>query len=165
MVLGGIPFWLFTFFVIWLFAVELRILPPSGGMDMMEMLMAGAKPIDYVRNIIQHAILPVSVFILFGLGAWGLSMRANLITVLGEDYILFAHAKGLPERQVFLRYGVRNALLPVITGLALAIGRIISRQPDPGDVLFLSRHRQRRRRGDQRPGLICDQRRGVFHDL
>jgi peptide/nickel transport system permease protein len=129
MVLGGIPFWLFTFFVIWLFAVELRILPPSGGMDMMEVLMAGAKPIDYVLNILQHAILPVSVFILFGLGAWGLSMRANLITVLGEDYILFAHAKGLPERRVFLRYGVRNALLPVITGLALAIGNIISGSP------------------------------------
>jgi peptide/nickel transport system permease protein len=129
MVLGGIPFWLFTFFVIWLFAVEWRILPPSGGLDMMEVLMSGAKPIDYVWNVILHAILPVSVFILFGLGAWGLSMRANLITVLGEDYILFAHAKGLPEGQVFLRYGVRNALLPVITGLALAIGGIISGSP------------------------------------
>jgi peptide/nickel transport system permease protein len=129
MVLGGIPFWLFTFFVIWLFAVEWRILPPSGGIDMMEVLMVGGKPIDYVWNVVQHAILPVSVFILFGLGAWGLSMRANLITVLGEDYILFAHAKGLPEGQVFLRYGVRNALLPVITGFALAIGRIISGSP------------------------------------
>jgi peptide/nickel transport system permease protein len=129
MVLGGIPFWLFTFFVIWLFAVELRILPPSGGMDMMEILMAGAKPIDYVRDVINHAILPVGVFILFGLGAWGLSMRANLITVLGEDYILFAHAKGLPERRIFVRYGVRNALLPVITGFALAIGQIISGSP------------------------------------
>jgi peptide/nickel transport system permease protein len=125
MVLGGIPFWLFSFAVIWLFAVELRVLPPSGGMDMMEVLMAGAKPIDYVWNIVQHAILPISVFILFGIGAWGLSMRANLITVLGEDYILFAHAKGLPERRVFLRYGVRNALLPIVTGLALAIGGIL----------------------------------------
>lgn len=129
MVLGGIPFWLFSFFVIWLFAVELRILPPSGGIDMMEVLMAGGKPIDYVLNVLKHAILPISVFMLFGLGAWGLSMRANLITVLGEDYILFAHAKGLPERQVFLRYGVRNALLPVVTGLALAIGLIISGSP------------------------------------
>lgn len=53
-------------------------------------------------------------------------MRANLIMTLGEDYILFAHAKGLPEHRVFLRYGVRNALLPVVTALALAIGGIIS---------------------------------------
>jgi len=53
-------------------------------------------------------------------------MRANLIMTLGEDYILFAHAKGLPESRIFLRYGVRNALLPVITALAMAIGGIIS---------------------------------------
>ncbi len=129
MVLGGVPFWLFSFGVIWIFAVELQLLPPGGGMDMLEILLAGGTTKAYVLNIIKHAILPISVYILFGLGAWGLSMRANLITVLGEDYILFAHAKGLPERQIFLRYGVRNALLPVITGLALAIGGIISGSP------------------------------------
>ncbi|MBN1875341.1 MAG: ABC transporter permease [Anaerolineae bacterium] len=126
MVIGGIPFWLFSFAVIWIFAVELQILPPAGGMDMLEILMAGSTLKAYVMNIIQHAILPVFVFILYGIGGWGLSMRANLIMTLGEDYILFAHAKGLPERRIFLRYGVRNALLPVVTGLAMAIGSIIS---------------------------------------
>ncbi len=126
MVIGGIPFWLFSFLVIWIFAVELRWLPGSGGMDMLEILMAGSTLQAYVANIVKHAILPVSVFILFGVGGWGLMMRANLIMTLGEDYILFAHAKGLPERRVFLRYGVRNALLPVVTALAMAIGGIIS---------------------------------------
>jgi peptide/nickel transport system permease protein len=126
MVVGGIPFWLFSFAVIWIFAVELQLFPPSGGIDMLEVLMAGSTPQAYVASVVKHAILPVSVFILFGIGSWGLSMRANLIMTLGEDYILFAHAKGLPERRIFLRYGVRNALLPVVTALAMAIGSILS---------------------------------------
>lgn len=126
MVVGGIPFWLFSFAVIWIFAVELQLFPPSGGIDMLEVLMAGSTPQAYIASVVKHAILPISVFILFGIGGWGLSMRANLIMTLGEDYILFAHAKGLPERRIFLRYGVRNALLPVVTALAMAIGRILS---------------------------------------
>ncbi len=125
MVIGGIPFWLFSFVVVWIFAVELRILPSAGGIDMVEVLIAGATTKAYVLNVIKHAILPVGVFVLFGIGGWGLSMRANLIMTLGEDYIVYAQAKGLPERRIFLRYGVRNALLPVVTGLAMAIGGII----------------------------------------
>lgn len=126
MVIGGIPFWLFSFAVIWIFAVELQILPPAGGIDTLEVLLAGGTRWAYVSNVIKHAILPIMVFVIFGIGGWGLSMRANLIMTLGEDYIYFAHAKGLPERRIFLRYGVRNALLPVVTALAMAIGRIIS---------------------------------------
>ncbi|MGC9350309.1 MAG: ABC transporter permease [Anaerolineae bacterium] len=125
MVIGGIPFWLFSFLVVWIFAVELRILPSAGGIDMLEVLIAGGTLKAHIISIIRHAILPISVFVLFGIGGWGLSMRANLIMTLGEDYIIYAQAKGLPERRIFLRYGVRNALLPVVTGLAMAIGRII----------------------------------------
>jgi peptide/nickel transport system permease protein len=125
MVIGGIPFWLFSFVVVWVFAVELQLLPAAGGIDMLEVLIAGGTLKAYVLNVVQHAILPISVFVLFGIGGWGLSMRANLIMTLGEDYIVYAQAKGLPERRVFLRYGVRNALLPVVTGLAMAIGGII----------------------------------------
>jgi peptide/nickel transport system permease protein len=126
MILGGIPFWLFSFVVIWIFAVEFRIFPPSGGLNMLDVLIQGNTLKAYLLSIAQHAALPIFVFVLFGVGGWGLSMRANLIMTLGEDYIFFAHAKGLPERRVFLRYGVRNALLPVITALAMAIGGIIS---------------------------------------
>jgi len=126
MILGGIPFWLFSFAVIWLFAVELQLFPPSGGINMLDVLIQGNTLQAHVTSILQHAALPIFVFVIFGIGGWGLSMRANLIMTLGEDYILFAHAKGLPERRIFLRYGVRNALLPVITALAMAIGGIIS---------------------------------------
>jgi peptide/nickel transport system permease protein len=49
-----------------------------------------------------------------------------MVSVLGEDYILFAEAKGLSPRRIFLWYGIRNAMLPQITGLAVALGTAVS---------------------------------------
>ena len=53
-------------------------------------------------------------------------MRGMLVSVLGEDYITLAEAKGLPERRIFLWYGMRNALLPQLTTLALTLGHVVS---------------------------------------
>jgi peptide/nickel transport system permease protein len=122
MIISAIPFYLFSLALIWIFGVQLRILPTGGGHS----------PIIILRNdwttlvdIFKHAILPALALILFGIGSWALSMRATMISVLGEDYITFAQAKGLPEGQIFLRYGVRNALLPQATGLAISFGLIL----------------------------------------
>jgi peptide/nickel transport system permease protein len=49
-------------------------------------------------------------------------LRSNLLETLGEDYIRTARAKGLPERRVIMRHGVRSAITPVITVLGLDIG-------------------------------------------
>jgi peptide/nickel transport system permease protein len=53
-------------------------------------------------------------------------MRGMLVSVLGEDYIMLAEAKGLTQRRIFLWYAVRNALLPQLTKLALTLGHIVS---------------------------------------
>ena len=49
-----------------------------------------------------------------------------MVTTTGEDYMVFAQAKGLKGSTLFLKYAVRNALLPQATGLALALGNILS---------------------------------------
>jgi peptide/nickel transport system permease protein len=49
-----------------------------------------------------------------------------MVTTQGEDYLVFAEAKGLRKTTVFWRYAIRNALLPQLTALALALGNIIS---------------------------------------
>ena len=59
-------------------------------------------------------------------GGWALSMRGMMVTTQGEDYVTFAEAKGLRSATIFLRYCVQNALLPQATGLALALGQIVS---------------------------------------
>ncbi|MBC7237363.1 MAG: ABC transporter permease, partial [Chloroflexi bacterium] len=55
-------------------------------------------------------------------------MRGMMITVEGEDYMILAEAKGLKSRRIFTRYGMRNAMLPLITGLGLAIGQLVTGQ-------------------------------------
>jgi peptide/nickel transport system permease protein len=53
-------------------------------------------------------------------------MRAMMITIVGEDYMTMAMTKGLRSRTIFLRYSLRNALLPQITGLAISLAGIMS---------------------------------------
>jgi peptide/nickel transport system permease protein len=52
-------------------------------------------------------------------------MRNTMVMNLGEDYIRLARAKGLPDRAVALRYAARNALLPSVTGFAIALGGVL----------------------------------------
>ena len=74
----------------------------------------------------RHAILPALSIVLADLGVWALSMRGMMVMIQGEDYMTLAEAKGLRPNRVFMRYGVRNAILPQITSLALSLGRVVS---------------------------------------
>jgi peptide/nickel transport system permease protein len=123
MLMSAIPFFLLAILLMSVFAVELRVFPPGGGFD--PIMMIRFNPASIV-NILYHAILPSMSLVLGGIGAWALGMRAMMVTTLGEDYITFAEAKGLPPRRIFLWYGLRNALLPQVTHLAIALGSILS---------------------------------------
>ncbi|WP_141736771.1 ABC transporter permease, partial [Oligoflexus tunisiensis] len=60
------------------------------------------------------------------MGGWILNMRNAMISVLGTEYISLAQTKGLPQKAVLYRYAMRNALLPNITGLGMAIGYVLA---------------------------------------
>jgi peptide/nickel transport system permease protein len=53
-------------------------------------------------------------------------MRNNMVTVLAEDYIRMARAKGLPGRRIMLNYAARNAILPNLSGFAMSLGFVVS---------------------------------------
>jgi peptide/nickel transport system permease protein len=55
-----------------------------------------------------------------------LTMRNVMITTIGEDYVIAAQAKGLPNRRVVYTYAARNALLPQLQGFGLAVGFVVS---------------------------------------
>jgi peptide/nickel transport system permease protein len=121
--LHAIPFFLLGLILIYLFAFRFPVLPMFGGYS------AGAFPaltVPFVLDLVWHAILPALSIILVATGGWALSMRGMMVTTQGEDYVIFAEAKGLRSLTIFLGYCVRNALLPQATGLALALGQIVS---------------------------------------
>ena len=58
------------------------------------------------------------------IGEFQTTMRSSMISVLGEDYVTMGRAKGLTAATVMLGYGARNAMLPVLTNLALMLGAV-----------------------------------------
>ena len=121
--LHAIPFFLLGLVLMWLLAFQLQILPIFGGHS------PGAKSgwtIPFVLDVLRHAILPALSILLVSVGGWALAMRGMMVTTMGEDYVIFAEAKGLRSLTIFTRYCMRNAILPQTTALALALGQILS---------------------------------------
>ncbi len=120
-------FWLALLLMIF-FGVHLGWLPISGIRSLnYEYLPPGMALWDLIR----HLILPVLLSAFGGLAGLSRYMRANMLEVIRQDYILTARAKGLTERVVIYRHALRNALLPVITILGLSIPGLIG-----GSVIF-----------------------------
>jgi peptide/nickel transport system permease protein len=80
----------------------------------------------FIASVLRHAVLPALTLVLATIGGWMLGMRNTLVSVLGEDYVAFARAKGLAPTRVALRYGARNALLPSVTSFGMALGFAVS---------------------------------------
>lgn len=142
--LSAIPFFLLGLLLIYLLGFQLRWFPLAGGYDQ------GLLPtwdLKVIVNMIYHSILPALSIILASIGFWTLGMRGVMISTQGEDYLMFAEAKGLRRRTIFLRYAIRNAMLPQLTALALALGNIVSgavlvevifQYPGVGSLLYQS---------------------------
>ena len=79
----------------------------------------------YATDIAHHTMLPVITLSLVAFGATMLLTRSAMLETLGEDYILTARAKGLPDWQIRDRHAARNAMLPVTTSLVLALAFFI----------------------------------------
>lgn len=79
----------------------------------------------YVADIAHHTMLPVITLGLVAFGATMLLTRSAMLETLGEDYILTARAKGLPDRVIRDRHAARNAILPITTSLVLALAFVI----------------------------------------
>lgn len=81
---------------------------------------------DFITSAFQHSLLPALTIVVSSVSGWILSMRNMMVTVAAEDYITVAHAKGLSQRRVMFSYAARNALLPNVSGFALALGFVVS---------------------------------------
>ena len=82
--------------------------------------------LEFIANVIYHSFLPALSIVLTSAFGWLISARFLTISIIGEDYLLFAQAKGLKSSRVLNRYILRNALLPQVTGLAMSLGFIVN---------------------------------------
>lgn len=114
----SIPGFFLGLLMIYIFAVKLNWFPVFGAST------AGAK--NPVLDRLHHLVLPSAVLGLELAAALTRYTRASLLEVLKEDYMRTARAKGLKERVVIVRHGLKNALIPIITVVAFRMPYLIS---------------------------------------
>jgi peptide/nickel transport system permease protein len=123
MIIRPLPYYIFAFALLILFAYVVRWFPISGGTAI------GRQPAlsaDYFLDVLKHAFLPALSLCLIGGAIWFQTMRLIVQNVNSEAFVQYAKLGGVKEGKIVSRYVTRNAMLPQITGLALALGQIFS---------------------------------------
>ncbi|MCU0511253.1 MAG: ABC transporter permease [Anaerolineae bacterium] len=130
------PIFLLALLGLTILHAELRLLPGPGrlgftasepptvtGLFVVDSLLAS--DFDTLRDALRRLILPGFVLALYLSGIIARITRSSLLEVLGQDYMRTARAKGLNERNVILRHGLSNALIPVVTVIGLMYGNLL----------------------------------------
>ena len=121
--LQAIPYFFLGIVVIEILALRLQWFPSGGAFDG---TLTPGLDLEFIQSALHHAVLPAATIVLTSMAGWMLQMRNTMITTIGEDHVLVATAKGLEPHTVMLRYAARNAILPNLSGFALAIGFVLS---------------------------------------
>ena len=81
-------------------------------------------PDNFLLDRLQHLALPIITLTVLSVAQFGRYMRASMLEVINSDYVRTARAKGLSERKVVMRHAFRNALIPLVTVVALDFGAL-----------------------------------------
>jgi len=98
--------------------------PTRTGLYVVDSVIAG--DLEALRSSLLHLVLPALTLGYFSTAVIARMTRSSMLEVLGQDYMRTARAKGLQERLVILRHGLRNALIPTVTILGLTFGSLLS---------------------------------------
>lgn len=118
-----IPYYIVAFLLLVLFGFVWPILPISGGFSM---TVRPGWNWPFILSVATHAILPATALVLVGFGAWFLGMRALVSNIVTEDYVTYAELAGVDRNRIVGSYVIRNAIVPQVTALAMALGGIFS---------------------------------------
>lgn len=113
----AMPVFWFALILQLVFSVRLGWLPVAG---------TGTVGASSFGDHLKHLILPATVLSFRNVAGWSRYLRSSLLGVLGQDYVRTARAKGLPERTVVGVHAVRNALIPVLSVMALDLAGLFS---------------------------------------
>jgi peptide/nickel transport system permease protein len=119
----SIPSFVLGIYLLLIFAVFLKQSPLHWGFPLFGMHTGG---VDDPLDLLIHMVLPVTSLAILEIAIFSRFMRASMLEVLHQDYIRTARAKGLAMDRVNYKHALRNAILPIITLVALAIPQIVN---------------------------------------
>jgi peptide/nickel transport system permease protein len=123
MVVRPLPYYIFAFMLLLLFAYVVRWFPITGGASL------GAIPTfswTFIKDVLWHSALPALSLSILGGAVTFQTMKLIVQNVNAEDFVQYAKLGGVTEGRIVGKYVIRNAWLPQITGLALGLGQIFS---------------------------------------
>jgi peptide/nickel transport system permease protein len=120
--LNAIPYQVFAIIMLYFFSITLKWFPVGQGFSY---ALQPALTWRFISDILHHHFLPFMAVTLVLVGGQALGMRSMSIYELNSDYVLYSQLMGINERRISF-YVFRNAMLPQISGLALAIGTLVA---------------------------------------
>ncbi|GAB4529609.1 MAG: ABC transporter permease [Anaerolineae bacterium] len=123
MIVRPLPYYIFAFALLLLLAYVVRWFPVSGGTDIGR---RAAFNWPFIKDVLRHAFLPALSLTILGGAIWFQTMKLIVQNVNAENFVQYAKLGGVKEGRIVFRYVIRNAMLPQITGLALALGQVFS---------------------------------------
>lgn len=123
LILSHVPAYFVALFLLFAFSYRAGVLPPNSAYNADLTIGLNA---PFIVSVVTHAVIPVAATALVGACNWLITTRTLVISILGEDYLTFAGAKGLSNPRILFRYVLRNAWLPQITALGITIGAVIN---------------------------------------
>lgn len=121
--LSAMAYFWFGLIVVAVLGVQLGWFPFADGYSAQDSIGFSAQ---YIGSVLDHAVLPALTLVVPSVGGWALGMRNMMSTVLAEDYVMVARAKGVKAWRLTWLYAGRNAVLPNISGFALSLGFVVS---------------------------------------
>jgi peptide/nickel transport system permease protein len=123
MAFQALPYFWVALLLLFIFGFKLNWLPMAQAFD--TSLVPGLNS-TFIKSMLTHALLPAITLFVGSFSGWMIGMRNNMIYTLGEDYVIFAEAKGVSTGRLMFTYASRNAILPQLTSFAIAIGNVVS---------------------------------------
>lgn len=125
-VVGSIPDYIVAYLLVLLFSLTIGIFPSKGAYS------SNVTPgfnLAFIGSVLSHAALPIFSYFLTTLAGWIMGMKANCLSVLCEDYINYAKARGISNKRIIFSYLGRNAMLPMVTSVAISFGMMFGGSP------------------------------------
>jgi peptide/nickel transport system permease protein len=122
LVMGAFPAVVMAMILFYFFGLVLEWFPVSYGYNPD---LDPAWNLNFIGNLLYHAFLPILSMVLISIGGWLFNMRNSMINLLREDYITMGIAKGLSNKRIMFQYAARNAILPVVTTISMAVAFIV----------------------------------------
>lgn len=123
MVIRPLPYYIFAFTLLLLLGYLVRLFPIAGGVEI------GRRPEfswPYIKSVLWHSFLPALSLTILGGTMWFQTMKLIVQNVNAESFVQYAKLGGVKESIIVSKYVIRNAMLPQVTALGLALGQIFS---------------------------------------